>query len=227
MDVLQYNLVEKVPCEKVKYWAKQHERDVVFYLDSKGRTVIDAMFGDGKSMWISTGTKASDVDINTEIIKVIKATMEEPNSEWYAVEGSKLYTVIKLGVERRGDAAGVKVLLRENQYCDISGQWHNYSVDTPRDIALSLEAFMDRVDAANKNPGRVLHKLESVGKELYDFNTGVQGWHYHYSEIQPVVSEIESLIHLKISSDERIRSKYTELLNYAGKLYNDYQSLSR
>lgn len=227
MDVLKYNLIEKAPCEKVKFWAKQHERDICFYLNSDGNVIINAMFGDGKSMWLSTETKETDIDVNTEIIKTIQATMDMPNSEWYAVECSKIYEAIRLNVSRRIAAAKLQVYLREDKYRDIFGTWHDYSENTAKDIAKSLSLFMGKVKEANVNPTYYLSILEDLKLKIYGFSTKEIGWHLNYSKVKPDIDRLENLQYLKICSDINVRNKYKDLENYANKLYNECQTLSR
>lgn len=227
MDVLKYNLVEKAPCEKVKSWARQHERDVCIYINGDGRLVINAMFSDGKSMWISTDTYASDVDINAEIIKVIQNTMEAPNYEWYAADCNAVYTNIKLSVTRRSEAVCLTVLLRQTEYRDIDGEWQNYTDNTSYRIAEAVYKYME--DARNKNSNfeLQLRTLAELEEKLNGFSTDAAGWHYNFSKIEPALKEIEKCQFMKISTELKVRCKYNELSNRARRIYNEYQSLAR
>jgi len=125
-DVTQYNLIERGEYSKPKYRTRQKERNIYCYVESTGQVIINAEFSNGKSMWVSTGTKAGDLEENTAVFELILKTMEEEPSVWYAADFVSVRTSIKLGADRLAKACMLDAYFREDKFMDFAGVWAEY-----------------------------------------------------------------------------------------------------
>lgn len=223
MDILSYNKVELAPCHPPKYWAKQKERVIHCYIMLDGTLVIDAQFSDGKTMWFSNETKASDIDINKNIFSLIFDTMNEPASTWYAADNKEVRLASKLSLDKLEKAAYVYANFLEEKFKDFSDEWHTYSTLTSSILANQISVlYLKGRDAGIK----MMPLVDQLAKELYSFNKE-GNWHYDYGKIKPVINDIRKMAYLKLSPEADIRDKYSAMLDYSYRLYNEYMSKVR
>lgn len=223
MDVTKYNQVELGEYLRPKSWAKQRERKIYCFVEETGRIFINAEFSDGKSMWVSTETKAADIEINAAIFDLIKNTMEESPSEWYATTFTNVRTAIKLGADRVAKACSLEAYFEEEKYMDFAGVWHEYTSDTARNLAMQIFGMFAE-DHADVSREKV--KLLEIKDKLDSFS--LEGsWQYNYGSISPYITELKKYKYLKINSNVLVRNLYMELEKRAEHLYNEYQSRVR
>lgn len=222
-NVTKYNKIELGEYMKPKYWAKQRERNIYCYVEDTGSVFINAEFSDGKSMWVSTETKATDIDINSSVFELIRKTMDEAPAEWYASSFVSVRTAVRLSADRIAKACSLEAFYREDKYMDFAGVWREYTDDTADILAKQIAGTFF---GSNSDMGGEQQKLLEIKRRLDSFSTE-GNWQYNYSSISPYISEIKKYRYLKISPNAQIRSLYTELEKRAEHLYNEYQSRVR
>lgn len=223
MDVAKYNLVEKGEYAKPKFWAKKRERNIYCYVEDTGNLTINAEFSDGKSMWVSVDTKATDLETNTAIFELILQTMDEDPSVWYASEFISVRTAIRLGADKIARACKLEAYLRGDSYIDFAGVSSSYTKDTPKKLAMQIFGMFNE---DHTDVGSIEKRLLEIKQNLSSFST-TGNWQYNYNSISPYISELKEYKYLKIHANAKVRNLYFELEKEAEHLYNEYQRLVR